>query len=105
MTLLQDEVNIFPSKERLNPILERFKQSSFQPDIQSYIALDAKIYEDKTYWLELHAKYFDTELEIFLHKHHGELDEAMRYLKSLNQLTEDMMDFIKRHNLRSPMDI
>ena len=105
MTVLQDEVNVFPSKEHLNPILERFKQSSFQPDIQSYGTLDAKIYEDRTYWLELHAKYFDTEIEIFLHKHHGELDEAMRYLKSLNQLTGDMIDFMKRHNLRSPVEI
>ncbi|AKD25161.1 hypothetical protein CL55_00008280 [Polynucleobacter duraquae] len=104
MQPLQDEVNIFPSKERLNPILERFKQSSFQPDIQSYVTLDAKIYEDKTYWLELHAKYFGTEMEIFLHKHHGELDEAMKYLKSLNQLTGDMMDFIKRHDLRTPIE-
>ena len=105
MTALQDEVNVFPSKEHLNPILERFKQSSFQPDIQSYVTLDAKIYEDRTYWLELHAKYFDTEMGIFLHKHHGELDEAMRYLKSLNQLTGDMIDFIKRHDLRSPVEI
>jgi hypothetical protein len=103
MTLLQDEVNVFPSKEHLNPILERFKQSSFQPDIQSYVTLDAKIYEDRTYWLELHAKYFGTEIEIFLHKHHGELDEAMRYLKSLNQLTGDLMEFIKRHDLRTPI--
>ena len=101
MTALQDEVNVFTHKEPLNPILERFKQSSFQPDIQSYVTLDAKIYEDKTYWLELHAKYFDTEMEIFLHKHHGELYEAMRYLKSLNQLTGDMMDFMKRHSLLS----
>jgi hypothetical protein len=105
MTALQDEVNVFPSKECFNPILERFKQSSFQPDIQSYVTLDAKIYEDKTYWLELHAKYFGTEIEIFLHKHHGELDEAMRYLKSLNQLTGDMIDFMKRHDLRSPVEI
>ncbi|QWE15365.1 hypothetical protein [Polynucleobacter sp. AP-Sving-400A-A2] len=105
MTVLQDEVNVFPSKEHLNPILERFKQSSFQPDIQSYVTLDAKIYEDRTYWLELHAKYFGTEMEIFLHKHHGELDEAMKYLKSLNQLTGDMMHFIKRHDLRSPVEI
>jgi len=105
MTALQDEVNVFLSKEHLNPILERFKQSSFQPDIQSYVTLDAKIYEDKTYWLELHAKYFGTEIEIFLHKHHGELDEAMRYLKSLNQLTGELIDFIKRHDLRSPVEI
>ena len=102
---LQDEVNVFTNKEPLNPVLERLKQSSFQPDIQSYVTLDAKIYEDKTYWLELHAKYFGTEIEIFLHKHHGELDEAMRYLKSLNQLTGDMIDFIKRHDLRSPVEI
>jgi hypothetical protein len=105
MTALQDEVNVFTLKQPLNPILERFKQSSFQPDIQSYVTLDAKMYEDRTYWLELHAKYFGTEIEIFLHKHHGELDEAMRYLKSLNQLTGDMIDFMKRHDLRSPVEI
>ncbi len=105
MTVLQDEVDVFNHKELLNPILERFKRSSFQPDIQSCATLDAKIYEDKTYWLELHAKYFGTEIEILLHKHHGELDEAMKYLKSLNQLFGDMIDFIKRHNLRSPVEI
>lgn len=103
MNNLQDEVNVFTQKEPLNPVLEHAKQSSFQPDIQSYVTLDAKIYEDKTYWLELHAKYFDSEVEIFLHPHHGQLDEAMRYLKSLNQLTSDMMSFIKRHDLRSPI--
>lgn len=105
MTALQDEVNVFNHKERLNPILERFKQSSFQPDIQSYVTLDAKIYEDKTYWLELHAKYFGVEMEIFLHTQHGQLDEAIKYLKSLNQLTGDMLDFMKRHSLRSPVEI
>lgn len=103
MNNLQDEVNVFTQKEPLNPVLDHVKQSAFQPDIQSYVTLDAKIYEDKTYWLELHAKYFDSEVEIFLHPHHGQLDEAMRYLKSLNQLTGDMMSFIKRHDLRSPL--
>ncbi len=88
-------------KEPLNPILERLKQSSFQPDIQSYVTLDAKIYEDKSYWLEMHAKYYNSELEIWVHRHHGELDEAMKFLRSLNQLTWDMMEFMKRHNLRS----
>lgn len=87
-------------KERLNPVVDHLKQSIFQPDIQSYITLDAKIYEDKSYWIELHAKYFDSEMEICLHRVHGELDEAMKYLKSLYQLTGDMMDFIRRHNLR-----
>lgn len=86
-------------KEPLNPILERLKQSSFQPDIQSYITLDAKVYEDKSYLLELHAKYFSTEIEIWLNQRHGELNEAMKFLKSLNQLTWDMMEFIRRHQL------
>lgn len=88
-------------KERINPVIDRLKQSTFQPDIQSYITLDAKIYEDKSYWIELNAKYFDSEMEICLHRVHGELDEAMKYLRSLNQLTGDLMDFIKRHELRS----
>jgi len=94
-----------PPKEQLNPIVDRLKQSSFQPDIQSYVTLDAKIYEDKSYWLELHAKYHNSEIEIWVHKHHGELDEAMKFLKSLNQLTGDMIDFIKRHNLRKPIEL
>lgn len=104
MTGFQDEVNVFSNKQLLNPVLEQFKQSSFQPDIQSYVTLDAKIYEDRVYWLELHAKYFDSEIEICLHRVHSELDEAMKYLKSLHQLTGDMMDFMKRHNLRSPLE-
>ena len=100
---IQDEVNVFTHKEPLNPITEHLKQSTFQPDIQSYVILDAKIHKDGNYWLELHAKYFDSEIEIFLHPRHGQLDEAMKYLKSLNQLTEDMMEFIKRNNLRTPI--
>jgi hypothetical protein len=103
MTILHDEVNVFPQKEPTNPVLEHLKQSSFQPDIQSYVTLDAKIYEDKSYWIELHAKYFDSEMEIFLHKHHGNLDEAMRYLENLNKISSDMIEFLKRHNLRSPL--
>ena len=94
-----------PPKELLNPIVDRLKQSSFQPDIQSYVTLDAKIYEDKSYWLELNAKYYNSEMEIWVHRHHGELDEAMKFLKSLNQLTGDMMEFMKRHNLRSPIEV
>lgn len=101
---IQDEVNVFTNNEPLNPVVDQLKQSSFQPDIQSYVTLDAKIYEDKTYWLELHAKYFDSEIEMFLYRNHGELDEAMKYLKCLNQLTGEMMDFIKRHNLRSSIN-
>ena len=46
-----------------------------------------------------------TEMEIWVHKHHGELDEAMKFLKSLNQLTGDMMEFMKQHNLRSAIEI
>ncbi len=87
------------AKEPLNPVLERLKQSSFQPDIQSYVTLDAKVYEDRSYWLELHAKYYSTELEIWINQRHGELDEALKFLKSLNQLTGDMMEFIRRHQL------
>jgi hypothetical protein len=67
-----------PTKELLNPIVDRLKQFSFQPDIQSYVTLDAKIYEDKSYWLELHAKYYDSEIEIWVHRHHGDLDEASK---------------------------
>ncbi len=92
-------------KEPLNPILDRLRQSSFQPDIQSYVTLDAKVYEDKGYWLEMHAKYYNSELEIWVHKHHGELDEAMKFLKSLNQLTGDMIEFMNRHNLRTKLEI
>ena len=103
MTILQEEVNVFPQRESTNPVLEHLKQSSFQPDIQSYITLDAKIYEDRTYWIELHAKYFDSEMEIFLHKHHGNLDEAMRYLVNLNQISGEMIDFLKRNSLRTPL--
>jgi hypothetical protein len=33
------------------------------------------------------------------------LDEAIKFLKSLNQLTGDMMEFMKRHNLRSPIEV
>lgn len=92
-------------KEPMNPVLERLKQSSFQPDIQSYVTLDAKVYEDKSYWLEMNAKYCDSEIVIWVHKHHGELDEAMKFLKSLNQITGDMIEFMKRHNLRSPIEV
>lgn len=94
-----------PPKNLLNPIIDRLKQSSFQPDIKSYVTLDAKIYEDKSYWLELNAKYFNSEVEIWVYKQHGNLDEAMKFLKSLNQLTGDMMEFIKRHNLRSAIEV
>lgn len=83
MTTLQDEVNVFDLRGLTNPVFDHLKQSSFQPDIQSYVTLDAKIYEDKNYWIELHAKYFDSEIEIFLHKNHGQLDEAIRYLENL----------------------
>ena len=94
-----------PSKELLNPIVDRLKQSSFQPDIKSYVTQDAKIYEDKSYWLELNAKYYNSEMEIWVHKQHGDLDEAMKFLKSLNQLTGDMIEFMKRHNLRKPIEL
>jgi hypothetical protein len=43
-------------------------------------------------------------MEIFLHPQHGKLDEAMSYLKNLNQLTGDLIDFIKRHDLREPIE-
>ena len=88
----------------LNPVLEHLKQSTFQPDIQSYVTLDAKVYQNKSYFLELHAKYFDTEMEIWLHDRHGCLDEATKYLRSLNRLTGDMLDFIGKHNLRSEIE-
>lgn len=101
MTALQDEVHVFPSKERLNPILERFKQSSFQPDIQSYVTLDAKYYENGQYSADLYAKFGNAEINIFLHHVHNEADEVRKYLLSLHKLTGDMLDFIKRHNLRS----
>ncbi len=48
---------------------------------------------------------YDSELEIWIHRHHGELDDAMKFLKSLNQLTGDLLEFMKRHNLRSPIEV
>ena len=104
---LEDSEASYPPiipKEPLNPILERLKQSSFQPDIKSYVTLDAKIYEDKTYWLELNAKYYNSEMEIWVYRQHGDLDEAMKFLKNLNQLTGDMMGFMKKHNLKSTIE-
>ena len=92
-----------PKELPFNPVLEHLKQSTFQPDIQSYVTLDAKVFENKTYFLELHAKYFDTEMEIWLHDTHGSIDETTKYLRSLNRLTGDMLDFIGKHNLRSPI--
>jgi hypothetical protein len=88
-------------KQPINPILDQLKQSSFQPDIHSYVTLDAKVYEDKSYFLEMHAKYQNTEMEIWLHRQHGDLEETMKFLKNLNQLTGEMLDFMKRHRLRS----
>ncbi len=88
-------------KQRLNPVLDQLKQFSFQPDIHSYTTLDAKVYEDRSYFLEMHAKYQNSEMEIWLHKQHGNLDETIKFLKNLNQLTGEMLDFINRHNLRN----
>jgi hypothetical protein len=65
------------------------------------VTLDAKVYEDKSYFLEMHAKYQNTEMEIWLHRQHGDLEETMKFLKNLNQLTGEMLDFMKRHRLRS----
>lgn len=98
---IQDEVNAFIQNEPLNPVVDHLKQSSFQPDIQSYVTLDAKIYENGHYAADLYAKFGNAEINIFLHHMHNEADEVRKYLVSLHQLTGDMLDFIKRHNLRS----
>ena len=85
----------------VNPIFDQLKQSSFQPDIHSYVTLDAKVYEDRNYFIEMHAKYQNTEMEIWLHRQHGDLEETMKFLKNLNQLTAEMLNFMRRHQLRS----
>lgn len=90
-----------PEKKHLNPIIDHLKQSTFQPDIRSYIALDAKYHQDKSYSIELNAKYFDSEMEIFLCSGHGNADEVRKYLKSLNELTSDMLEFMDKHYIRT----
>lgn len=90
-----------PRESDLNPILDQEKQSSFQPDIHSYVTLDAKFYEDRDYSIELNAKYFDSTMQIYIHEGYGHFDEAVKYLKHLNKLTGDMLDFLKRHDIRS----
>lgn len=104
MNNLQDEVNVFTHKEPLNPVLEHIKQSSFQPDIQSYVTLDAKYYEDGQYSADLYAKFGNAEINIFLHHVHNQADEVRKYLLSLHQLSGDMLMFMKKHSIRTSVD-
>lgn len=89
-----------PEKMHFNPVLDHLKQSTFQPDIKSYITLDAKYRQDKSYSIELSAKYEDSEMEIFLCSGHGQADEVRKYLKSLNELTADILEFMDSHHIR-----
>lgn len=93
-----------PEKKYLNPVLDHLKQSTFQPDIKSFITLDAKYRQDKSYSMELNAKYIDSEMEIFLCSGHGSAEEVRKYLKSLNELTADMLEFMDQHHIRTAVE-
>lgn len=88
-------------KERLNPVVDHLKQSAFHPEVLSYVILDAKYRQDKSYSIGLNAKYFDSELKIDLWRHDAYTDEARRFIKSLNALTADMLEFMDKHHIRT----
>jgi len=95
----------FDIKEQLNPVIDRLKESAFLPEVHAYVTVDAKVRQNGDFWVELStmcgSRGSGMELNI---NPYTNVQEGLEFLRKLNRVTDDLIRFIEKNNLKSKLD-
>jgi hypothetical protein len=95
----------FDIKEQLNPVIDRLKESAFLPEVHAYVTVDAKVRQNGDFWVELStmcgSRGSGMELNI---NPYTNVQEGLEFLRKLNRVTDDLIRFIEKNNLKSKLN-
>ena len=95
----------FDTKEQLNPVVDRLKESAFLPEVHAYVTVDAKVRENGDFWVELSTMCGSrgSGMEVNINPYTN-VQEGLEFLRKLNRVTDDLIRFIEKNNLKSKLD-
>ena len=95
----------FENKEVLNPVIDRLKESAFLPEVHAYVTVDAKVRQNGDFWIELSTMCGTREsgMEVNINPYTN-VWEGLEFLRKLNRVTDDLIRFIEKNNLKSKLD-
>lgn len=95
----------FDTKEQLNPIVDRLKESAFLPEVHAYVTADAKVRQNGDFWVELSTMCGSrgSGMEVNINPYTN-VQEGLEFLRKLNRVTDDLIRFIEKNNLKSKLD-
>ncbi len=95
----------FPKPEPLDPITDSLKESIFFPNVHAYVTADARIRQSGDFGVEMNLMYGSrtSGMEIYLNRY-TDVREGLDYLKKLNRITSNLIQFIEKNNLRKSED-
>lgn len=95
----------FDTKEQLNPVVDRLKESAFLPEVHAYVTVDAKVRQNGDFWVELSTMCGSrgSGMEVNINPYTN-VQEGLEFLRKLNRVTDDLIRFIGKNNLKSKLD-
>ncbi len=88
------------SYEKVKPILDAEKQSSFYPEIEGFVSYRSEMKHAKDFQITLAIQAgFNNSSQLSVNQW-SEVNEQLRLLKDLNRITFDAINFIERHQLQ-----
>jgi hypothetical protein len=95
----------FDIKEQLNPVIDRLKESAFLPEVHAYVTVDAKVRQNGDFWVELSTMCGSrgSGMEVNINPYTN-VQEGLEFLRKLNRVTDDLIRFIEKNNLKSKLD-
>jgi hypothetical protein len=95
----------FDIKEQLNPVIDRLKESAFLPEVHAYVTVDAKVRQNGDFWVELSTMCGSrgSGMEVNINPYTN-VQEGLEFLRKLNRVTDDLIRFIEKNNLKTKLD-
>lgn len=96
-----DSIYTFPKDPPEKPIIGQIKDSAFIPGQQAFVVLNGRVRDLEDFWVELHAQFGTgiSGIEINLSRY-SNIQEVLEFVKSLNKITADFVDFVENHQLK-----
>jgi hypothetical protein len=95
----------FDIKEQLNPVIDRLKESAFLSEVHAYVTVDAKVRQNGDFWVELSTMCGSrgSGMEVNINPYTN-VQEGLEFLRKLNRVTDDLIRFIEKNNLKTKLD-
>lgn len=99
------ECMTFDTREKLNPVIDSLKESAFMPEVHAYVTVDAKIRQNGDFWVELNTMCGSrgSGMEVNINPYMN-VQEGLEFLRKLNRVTDDLIRFVLKNNLKSKLD-